>query len=221
MNFPSTCGPIASTSSPWSARNDERVLDAVDARRLDADRVEPGGRELRAVLALVERAGDAADPQEDVLPDLAPGCRPASRRRTPRTGRPASARETPPASTRSLSADRLMTQFEMMTSTESSGSGMLLDLALQELDVRRRRTLLVLARQLQHLVGHVEPVGLAAGPTRGGPTAGRRSRRRSRGRARLRPASARPAPSGCRSRATPARPLRAARPSASGRTGSR
>ena len=34
-----------------------------------------------------------------------------------------------------LVSGRLITQFEMMTSTELSGSGMLLDFALQELDV--------------------------------------------------------------------------------------
>ena len=38
-----------------------------------------------------------------------------------------------------------------------------LDLALQELDVLDARLPLVLARQGQHLVGHVEAVGLAAG----------------------------------------------------------
>ena len=38
-------------------------------------------------------------------------------------------------STRSLSADRLITQLEMITSTESEGSGMCLDLALQEVHV--------------------------------------------------------------------------------------
>ena len=64
-------------------------------------------------------------------------------------------------STASLSLDRLMTQFEMMTSTELSGSGMASMVALQELDVRRARLALILACERQHLVGHVEAVGFA------------------------------------------------------------
>ena len=49
----------------------------------------------------------------------------------------------------------------MMTSTELSGSGIVSIVALQELDVRRAGLALVLARERQHLVGHVEAVGLA------------------------------------------------------------
>ena len=40
---------------------------------------------------------------------------------------------------------------------------MLLDLALEELDVLDAGLLLVLAREREHLVGHVEPIGLAGG----------------------------------------------------------
>ena len=55
-----------------------------------------------------------------------------------------------------------MTQLLMITSTQSPGSGCL-DLALEELDVGRRRPSAVLTREREHLVGHVEPVGLAGG----------------------------------------------------------
>ena len=64
-------------------------------------------------------------------------------------------------STRSLSAERLMTQLEMMTSTESSGSGMLSISPFRNSTLFDAGLALVLARQRQHLVGHVEAVGLA------------------------------------------------------------
>ena len=55
---------------------------------------------------------------------ISSGISPRSPRRRRRSARPASAPGRPPASTRSLSAERLITQLEMMTSTELSGSGM-------------------------------------------------------------------------------------------------
>ena len=66
-------------------------------------------------------------------------------------------------STRSLSAERLITQLEMMTSTELSGSGNVFDFALEKLDVLDSGLALVLAREGQHLIGHVETVGFAGG----------------------------------------------------------
>ena len=95
---------------------------------------------------------------------------------SPRTTTSDTAKRPPGLSTRnasrrtaSLSLERLMTQFEMITSTELSGSGNRLDRALEELDIGRARLALVLPRQRQHLVGHVEAVGLAgrADPLRG------------------------------------------------------
>src|SRR5438093_13462256 len=47
-----------------------RVFHAVDARRLDTDRLETGRGELVAILPLLEGAGHAADPVLDVPPDL-------------------------------------------------------------------------------------------------------------------------------------------------------
>ena len=82
----------------------------------------------------------------------------------------------------------------------------LLDLALQELDVGRRRP----------CAGCRAPAPASRRSCRGrrpcrsgrpgAPTAARRCRRRSRDRARSRPAAVRPARSDCRSRARPARP---------------
>ncbi len=56
-----------------------------------------------------------------------------------------------------------MTQLEMMTSTELSGSGNIFDFALQEFDVGGAGFLLVRVGERQHFVGHVEAVGLAGG----------------------------------------------------------
>ena len=66
-------------------------------------------------------------------------------------------------STRSLSADRLMTQFEMITSTELSGSGICSISPLRNSTLVGARLPLVFARERQHLVGHVEAVGFAGG----------------------------------------------------------
>src|SRR5215470_5144989 len=47
-----------------------RALGRVNPGRLHVDVLEPGLRELGAVLGLLERAGDAADPQLDATADL-------------------------------------------------------------------------------------------------------------------------------------------------------
>ena len=54
-----------------------------------------------------------------------------------------------------------MTQFEMMTSTELSGSGICSISPFRNSTLVDARLPLVLARQREHLVGHVEPVRLA------------------------------------------------------------
>ena len=55
-----------------------------------------------------------------------------------------------------------MTQLEMMTSTELSGEGNVLDLAFEELDVGDAGLALVFACKREHLVGHIEAVGFAS-----------------------------------------------------------
>jgi hypothetical protein len=57
-----------------------------------------------------------------------------------------------------------MTQFEMITSTESPGRGTSSIVPLDELDVLDPGLTLVCPRQVEHLVGHVEAVGLAGRP---------------------------------------------------------
>ena len=63
-----------------------------------------------------------------------------------------------------LSPERLITQLEMTTSTISSSSGHVLEVALEELDVLDAGLGGVGARELEHLVGHVEPDRLAGRP---------------------------------------------------------
>ena len=98
-------------------------------------------------------------------------------------------------------AERLMTQLEMTTSTRCVGERDLLDVPLDELDVRDPGLACVRAREVEHLVGHVEAVSPCRSGRRAGPRAARRSRRRSRGRAPSRPRAGRRRRSGCRSRA--------------------
>ncbi len=54
-----------------------------------------------------------------------------------------------------------MTQLEMITSTESSGSGMFSIVPLRNSTFSTPASRLVGAGELEHLVGHVEAVGLA------------------------------------------------------------
>ena len=61
-----------------------------------------------------------------------------------------------------LSVERLMTQLEITTSAWSSGSGISSMWSFQELNVLHPGLGLVHLGQLEHLVGHVEPVCLAA-----------------------------------------------------------
>ena len=114
-------------------------------------------------------------------------------------------------STAGLSTERLITQFEITTSTESAGSGICSITPFRKWTFATPASARVLLREREHLVGHVEPVGDARSGRRAWPTGSRRSRRRSRGRAPSRPRAARRPRSGCRSRARRARPRRAAR----------
>ena len=107
-----------------------------------------------------------------------------------------------------MSAERLITQLEMITSTESSGSGIASISPLRNSTLVDAGLPLVLARQRQHLVGHVEPVGLAGRPDAPGRQQHVDAAARAEVEHRLARPGARPAPSGCRSRATPRRPPR-------------
>ena len=126
------------------------------AGELDPDILEPGAVERLLVLADRERAGDAAAVgaslgallgSEPVLgDDVADRDATAGRQHAGEL-----------ANTAGLSVDRLITQLEIATSTLSAGSGTVLDDALEEVRVREIGGGDVLARQRQHLGGHVEP----------------------------------------------------------------
>lgn len=99
------------------------VLGAVDPRRLDGNVSEARSRELLPVLGLGKGPGHTSDPEQKVLPnrlrDLARDDDVRNRERPPGFKTRKASR-----STRSLSADRLMTQLETITSTLASGRGM-------------------------------------------------------------------------------------------------
>src|SRR5215471_16605938 len=57
-------------TEPGADQEVARAFRRVDARRLQVDVFEPGLRELGAVLGLLERAGNAPDPQLDAATDL-------------------------------------------------------------------------------------------------------------------------------------------------------
>ena len=128
---------------------------------LDLDRLEAGGGELAAEVLLGERAGDAAGPLLPCPRRVASSM--SGSATTSLTAKRPPGRSTRAASrnTRGLSAERLITQLLMITSTDASGSGISSIVALEELDVLGPGLALVLARELEHLVGHVEAVGLA------------------------------------------------------------
>src|SRR5882724_5883075 len=60
-------------------------------------------------------------------------------------------------STRSLSPERLMTQLEIITSTEFSGSG-IFSMAPFKFHIVNAGFFLICARERKHFVGHIEPV---------------------------------------------------------------
>ena len=166
MNFPSTASAMASTSTPFPERNSRASSTLVDSCRLDVDCLEARRRQLGAIIVFVERSGDAADPEQHVAAYLPAA--PSPRVTTSETAKRPPGFNTRKAScnTRSLSPDRLITQFEMITSTVLSGSGIASISPFKNSTFSRSGLALVFARQRKHLVGHIEAVGLSRGPTR-------------------------------------------------------
>jgi len=98
------------------------IFDAVDPGRLYTDVYEPGSCELLDILGFLHGAGNAAHPEFDIMPDF--------RRTSPRTTTSETAKRPPGFNTRNaslmtrfLSADKLITQLEMITSTTHPGAG--------------------------------------------------------------------------------------------------
>src|SRR6185437_9894392 len=122
-NFSFTCGAMASTSTPDSVRN-WRASSTLYTRVGSMETAAKPAPVSFPVYSLSSRAPAMQPTQSNMLWRTSSGTLP--RTTTSETAKRPPSFSTRKASrrTRSLSADRLMTQFEMMTSTELSGSGM-------------------------------------------------------------------------------------------------
>ena len=144
---------------------------------------ETGVRQDRAKLRLFQRTGHAADPKLHARADGSGSVSPRTTTSDTAKRPPGFSTRKPRASTRRLSADRLMTQLEMMTSTERRAAECASMSPFRNSTFSTPAFALIRRGQRQHLVGHVEAVGLARSDRRAGRRAARRCRRRSRGRA--------------------------------------
>ena len=161
-NLSPTSAAIASTSTPSPVRNSRASSHVVDARRLDADLLESGRCKLARYTRLLERAGDAADPEQharDGRLGHAPRVTTSDTAKRPPGFRTRNASR----STASLSRREIDDAVRNDDVDRAVGQRNLLDLSFQKLDVLRARFSLVFARERQHVVRHVEPVGLARG----------------------------------------------------------
>src|SRR5271157_3328301 len=136
------------------------VVDAVDARGFHFDPLETGRRQLAAVFVLLQRPGHASHPQKHVLADLGRhfafcdhigNSHPAARFQHPE----------------SLGQHPVFVGGKVNDAVRDDDiHGVVrerdaLDLPLQELDVCHAGFALVLFRQGEHLVGHVQAIRLA------------------------------------------------------------
>src|SRR5581483_5558995 len=136
-----------------------RILGAIDARRLDGNIRESGGAQQLAILVLLERTGDAADPQLDTPADL---------RRNVAAHDDVGYREAPSRlqDAEGFAKNAALVGGEIDHAVRDDDvdglirKGNRFDLALEELDVRRACFGRVPPRELQHVAGHVESVGL-------------------------------------------------------------
>src|SRR5271157_719102 len=138
------------------------VRNAVDAGGFDRDLVEAGGSQLGAILVFFERAGNAADPQQDAAADF--GEHPAFGDNVG-NGQAAAGFENAEG----------FGQYAVLVGREVDdaignndidrvvGQGNVFDFAFEELGVVHAGLLFVLVGEGQHFVGHVEAVGFAAG----------------------------------------------------------
>ena len=140
-----------------------RVFNAVDTGRFDFDLLETRRGQLAAIFVFVERARYAADPQQHALANLWRAISPRVTTSDTANRPPGFKTRKASRSTWSLSAERLMTQFEMITSTELSGSGMCSISPFRNSTFSAPDFALVLVREREHFVRHVEAIGFACG----------------------------------------------------------
>src|SRR5215475_10617970 len=140
-----------------------RVLHSVDARGLDVDALEAGLGELVAVLVLLEGAGHAADPELDALAD---GRRHLAAHDHVGHGETAAGLE----HAKGFRQHAILVAREIDHAIRDDdiyagpGQGNLFDLTFQELYVVNAGLALIVPGERQHLVRHVESVGLARRP---------------------------------------------------------
>ncbi len=139
-----------------------RIFGAVDARRLNFDLLEADGGELAAIVVFFERAGHAADPQEDALADLW---------RDFASGHHVRYRK----AAAGLEHAKGFPQHAVLSGREIDHAvrdddvyGIVwkrdvFDLALQELHVLHPSLAFIFVGEGQHPVGNIETVGLACG----------------------------------------------------------
>ena len=168
MNLPSTCGAMASTSTPWSCRNTR--ASSILWTRVGSISIcsNPASVELRTGIPYPPARRQCSLPTAERSGASPAGTSPCTTTSDTAKRPPGFNTRKASRSTRSLSAERLMTQFEMITSTELSGSGMFSISPFRNSTFSTPDLLLIFPRQRQHLVGHVEPIGFAGWPDAAG-----------------------------------------------------
>ncbi len=109
---------------PLARKKFASVFDAINTRGLNIHLLETGAGEFVAIIVFIKRSGNAADPQQNALANFRLEFRRGLQRLTPAKRPPGFKTRKASRNTLSLSAERLITQLEMITSTELSGSGM-------------------------------------------------------------------------------------------------
>src|ERR1700737_172722 len=163
MNLPSTCGAIASTSTFWPARNSRGVFDPIDPGWFEINLLEPSRGELAPVLVLFQRSGYATNPQQHILANLG--------KHLP-TGYNVGHREAPTRlensecfSQNAIFVGRQV--YDAVGNDDIDGvvrKRNVLDFTFQELGIFYPCLALVLVRQRQHLIGHIQTVDFACWP---------------------------------------------------------
>src|SRR3954462_14875281 len=139
-----------------------RVIDLVNAPGFDLDIRKAGATQLGAVLRLPERARDTAHPQLHAAPDVSRYFAPDDDVRDRKS-------PTRLQHTEGLAQNRILAAGQVDDAVRDDdvdrviGQGNGFDGPLEELAVGGSWLALVLLREREHLVGHVETVRLAAG----------------------------------------------------------
>ena len=160
-NLPSTCGAISSTRCRrWSRKCGRPRCRRCAWARGQCRRSRP--RRSGAVVLLLQRAGDAADPQQHALANCV-GNRPVD----DHVRHSESPAGTQHAERLAQHAVLVRREIDHAVRDDDINGGVrqgnVLDLAFEELDVRDTGLALIFACQRQHVVGHIQAIGFAGG----------------------------------------------------------